>query len=82
MNVVLPVPKFPLSNIKSFIYEAKRIRKRWGGGMRQAGFIAGAGLFALTSLSAIARAALREIPRFCRRSATALICSVGATLRN
>jgi len=34
---------------KSFISESKRVRKRWGGGMRQAGFIAGAGLFALNN---------------------------------
>jgi threonine aldolase len=30
-----------------FIYEAKRVRKRWGGGMRQSGFIAAAGIYAL-----------------------------------
>jgi threonine aldolase len=30
-----------------FIYNARRIRKRWGGGMRQAGYMAAAGLFAL-----------------------------------
>ncbi len=32
---------------KNFIYNAKRIRKVFGGGMRQAGFLAAAGLFAL-----------------------------------
>lgn len=30
-----------------FINQAKRIRKRWGGGMRQAGYMAATGLFAL-----------------------------------
>jgi threonine aldolase len=34
---------------KSFIFEARRVRKRWGGGMRQAGFIAGAGIYALNN---------------------------------
>ncbi len=32
---------------KAFIHEARRIRKRFGGGMRQAGIIAAAGLYAL-----------------------------------
>lgn len=32
---------------KDFITEARRIRKRFGGAMRQAGFLAGAGLYAL-----------------------------------
>lgn len=32
---------------KDFIYKAKKIRKVFGGGMRQAGFLAEAGLFAL-----------------------------------
>ncbi len=32
---------------KSFIFEAKRVRKKFGGGMRQAGFIAAAGIYAL-----------------------------------
>lgn len=32
---------------RDFIKEARRIRKRMGGGMRQAGFLAAAGLFAL-----------------------------------
>ena len=30
-----------------FIKEARRVRKRWGGGMRQAGFLASAGLYAI-----------------------------------
>lgn len=30
-----------------FIKEARRVRKRWGGGMRQIGYLAAAGLFAL-----------------------------------
>lgn len=30
-----------------FIKEARRVRKRWGGGMRQAGYFAAAGLYAL-----------------------------------
>jgi len=30
-----------------FIKEARRVRKRWGGGMRQAGYLAAAGLYAL-----------------------------------
>lgn len=34
---------------KSFIKEARRIRKVFGGGMRQAGFLAAAGEFALTN---------------------------------
>jgi len=32
---------------KAFIHEARRARKAFGGGMRQAGFLAAAGLFAL-----------------------------------
>ena len=32
---------------KDFIREARRVRKRFGGGMRQAGFLAAAGLYAL-----------------------------------
>ena len=32
---------------KSFIYEARRVRKVMGGGMRQAGFMAAAGIYAL-----------------------------------
>jgi threonine aldolase len=32
---------------KASIHEARRVRKRWGGGMRQAGIIAAAGLYAL-----------------------------------
>jgi threonine aldolase len=32
---------------KDFIKEARRVRKRFGGGMRQAGFLAAAGLYAL-----------------------------------
>lgn len=32
---------------KAFIHEARRVRKRFGGGMRQAGIIAAAGLYAL-----------------------------------
>ena len=32
---------------KDFIHEARRIRKRLGGGMRQAGYLAAAGLYAL-----------------------------------
>jgi threonine aldolase len=32
---------------KAFIYEARRARKAFGGGMRQAGFLAAAGLYAL-----------------------------------
>jgi threonine aldolase len=31
----------------AFIKEARRVRKRWGGGMRQAGYLAAAGLYAL-----------------------------------
>ncbi|UTW60706.1 aminotransferase class I/II-fold pyridoxal phosphate-dependent enzyme [bacterium SCSIO 12741] len=34
---------------QEFIYEAKRVRKRMGGGMRQAGFLAAAGLFAMNN---------------------------------
>jgi threonine aldolase len=32
---------------KDFIHKAIRVRKRWGGGWRQAGFMAAAGLFAI-----------------------------------
>ncbi len=36
-----------LLGTKEFIYKAKRVRKVFGGGMRQAGFIAAAGIYAL-----------------------------------
>ena len=36
-----------LTGNKAFIHEARRVRKRFGGGMRQAGIIAAAGLHAL-----------------------------------
>jgi threonine aldolase len=36
-----------ISGTKEFILEAFRVRKAWGGGMRQAGIIAAAGLYAL-----------------------------------
>lgn len=36
-----------IAGSKSFIEEAFRVRKAWGGGMRQVGIIAAAGLFAL-----------------------------------
>ena len=36
-----------LMGSKSFIHQAIRIRKRWGGGWRQSGFMASAGLFAI-----------------------------------
>jgi len=36
-----------LLGTKEFIYKARRVRKAFGGGMRQAGYIAAAGLFAL-----------------------------------
>ncbi len=36
-----------LTGNKSFIHQARRVRKRFGGGMRQAGIIAAAGLHAL-----------------------------------
>ncbi len=32
---------------KDFIYQARRVRKKFGGGMRQAGYLAAAGIFAL-----------------------------------
>jgi threonine aldolase len=32
---------------KNFIDRARKVRKRWGGGMRQAGYLAAAALFAL-----------------------------------
>ncbi|MBX3255264.1 MAG: aminotransferase class I/II-fold pyridoxal phosphate-dependent enzyme [Chitinophagaceae bacterium] len=41
-----PVGSILLGN-KSFITQARRVRKRFGGGMRQAGYIAAAGLYAL-----------------------------------
>ncbi len=43
-----PIGSLLLGN-QAFIYNAKRIRKRWGGGMRQAGYMAAAGLFALNN---------------------------------
>jgi threonine aldolase len=36
-----------LTGNKAFIHEARRVRKRFGGGMRQVGILAAAGLFAL-----------------------------------
>jgi len=36
-----------IAGSKEFINKAFRVRKAWGGGMRQAGFLAAAGLFAL-----------------------------------
>lgn len=36
-----------LTGNKAFIHEARRVRKRFGGGMRQAGMLAAAGLYAL-----------------------------------
>jgi threonine aldolase len=36
-----------LLGTKEFIHKARRVRKRWGGGWRQSGFMASAGLFAL-----------------------------------
>ncbi len=36
-----------LTGTRAFIHQARRVRKRFGGGMRQAGFLAAAGLFAL-----------------------------------
>lgn len=41
-----PVGSVLIGN-KEFIYKARRVRKRFGGGMRQAGFIAAAGIYAL-----------------------------------
>lgn len=41
-----PVGSVLLGN-KDFIYEAKRVRKLMGGGMRQAGYLAAAGIYAL-----------------------------------
>jgi threonine aldolase len=41
-----PVGSLLIGN-KSFIKEARRVRKRWGGGMRQVGYLAKAGIFAL-----------------------------------
>jgi threonine aldolase len=41
-----PVGSVVLGN-KDFIYKARRVRKVFGGGMRQAGFLAAAGVFAL-----------------------------------
>ncbi len=36
-----------LTGSKSFIHQARRVRKRFGGGMRQAGILAAAGLYAI-----------------------------------
>jgi threonine aldolase len=36
-----------LLGTKEFIHKARRVRKRWGGGWRQSGYVAAAGLFAL-----------------------------------
>jgi threonine aldolase len=41
-----PVGTVLLGN-KAFIAKALRVRKRWGGGMRQAGYLAAAGLYAV-----------------------------------
>lgn len=41
-----PVGSVLLGNRK-FIHQARRVRKRFGGGMRQAGYLAAAGIFAL-----------------------------------
>jgi threonine aldolase len=41
-----PVGSVLIGN-STFIKEARRVRKRWGGGMRQAGYLAAAGLYAL-----------------------------------
>ena len=41
-----PVGSMLIGN-RAFIAQARRVRKRWGGGMRQAGILAAAGLFAL-----------------------------------
>jgi len=41
-----PVGSLLIGN-KDFIKEARRVRKRWGGGMRQIGYLAAAGIFAL-----------------------------------
>lgn len=41
-----PIGSLLIGN-KSFIKEARRVRKRWGGGMRQVGYLAKAGIFAL-----------------------------------
>jgi len=39
-----------LTGNREFIQRARRVRKRWGGGMRQAGIVAAAGLYALDHL--------------------------------
>ena len=36
-----------LLGTKDFIKKARRVRKRWGGGWRQAGYLAAAGIYAL-----------------------------------
>ncbi len=36
-----------LTGSKEFIYKARRVRKKFGGGMRQVGYLAAAGIFAL-----------------------------------
>lgn len=41
-----------LTGSKTFIHQARRVRKRFGGGMRQAGILAAAGLFALDNNAA------------------------------
>ena len=41
-----PVGSVLLGNME-FIYEARRVRKKFGGGMRQAGYLAAAGIYAL-----------------------------------
>lgn len=41
-----PVGSALLSN-RSFVEKARKVRKRWGGGMRQAGYLAAAALYAL-----------------------------------
>ncbi len=43
-----PVGSILLGN-KNFIYKARRVRKKFGGGMRQAGYLAAAGIYALNN---------------------------------
>ena len=54
---------------KDFIYKARRVRKVFGGGMRQAGYLAGAGIYALENN--IAR--LKEDHQHAAEIATALV---------
>lgn len=72
-----PVGSLLVGN-KTFIAEARRVRKAMGGGMRQAGYLAAAGIYALSHH----RERLREDHVHARQLATALAdCQYAANIR-